>query len=334
MQQADKQDNFTGIIEYARENLKQELTAVEDLLTEFPKDTSEVINKVTKHIISTGGKRIRAILTLISAKLLDYRGDRHINLAAAIEGIHTATLLHDDVVDESNYRRSKQAAHKIWGNKTSILVGDYLFSKAFKLMTSCNSLECLKRLSNAASIISEGEIQQLTHLGDLQITTEKYFEIIGAKTAELFGVACEISGIISGLDDKICNALYDYGYNLGIIFQIKDDELDYTGSSSTGKKLGADFTEGKLTLPAIIAYAHSSEEISKFWQRTLVELSQEEGDFNLAKNYIEAPVVKNHINSLILSHYDSAIKSLSRLPSGENKTILHNLLDFAINRNY
>jgi octaprenyl-diphosphate synthase len=334
MPEAEDRSEFSDIISYSRENLKYELSEVEALLTEFPEETSEIIHKVTRHIISTGGKRIRAILTLLSARALEYSGDKHINLAAAIEGIHTATLLHDDVVDESNYRRSKTAAHMIWGNKTSILVGDYLFSKAFRLMTSCNSLECLKRLSGAASIISEGEIKQLTHLGDPEITTETYFDIIGSKTAELFGVACEVGGIISGASRVICNNLYSYGYNLGLIFQIKDDELDYTGDKSTGKKPGTDFIEGKLTLPVIIAYSKANSRDAEFWRRTIVNLDQKQGDFNTARSYIASTEVKEEVSEIINIHHQRALSSLKQIPQGENNRTLKEMINFALQREF
>ena len=246
---------------------------IQSLLSLIQKDFSkvnEIISKqviseinripdVSNHIIGLGGKRLRPILTLTTSKICNYKGTMHIKLAAAVELMHTATLLHDDVVDDSDVRRGKSTSHIIWDNKSSILVGDFLLGKAFQLMVETKSLECLKNLSNASAKIAEGEVMQLIASDNIKTTEDQYMKIIESKTAELFSTACVVGALIAKAKKDEINALISFGKNLGIAFQLKDDALDYSGEKdSLGKNVGEDFLEGKVTLPIILAYRRGS----------------------------------------------------------------------------
>lgn len=237
-----------------------------------------LITHISQHIVRSGGKRLRPTLTVACAKLLHYDGRRHLSLAAAVELIHTATLLHDDVVDESTMRRGMQTANNVWSNQSSVLVGDFLLSRAFQLMVGDGSLEVLELLSNASATISQGEVQQLMAVGDLDTTRETYLEIIRAKTATLFSAACEIAPIISGRGD-LRAAFRGFGEALGIAFQLVDDALDYSAKEAElGKAVGDDLREGKLTLPVIEAYQHGDVSERAFWQRVIAERDYRDGD--------------------------------------------------------
>ena len=226
------------------------------------------IPALSKHIIDLGGKRLRPILTLSCAKMLKVKNKNHIKLAAAVELLHTATLLHDDVVDESNYRRGKKTSHILWDNKSSILVGDFLLGKAFQLMVETKSLECLQILSNAASIIAEGEVFQLVETNNIKMKKNKYIKIIESKTAALFSSACVVGGIVSGANRTQKKNLFNFGKNLGTAFQLIDDAMDYDGlSSKMGKNNGDDFFDGKITLPVILAIKDSDKEEKDFWEK-------------------------------------------------------------------
>ena len=213
------------------------------------------IPEVTAHLVEAGGKRLRPMMTLAAAKMCGYEGPYHVHLAATVEFIHTATLLHDDVVDESAQRRGRPTANLLWDNTSSVLVGDYLFARSFQLMTETGSLDVLRILSNAAATIAEGEVLQLTAARDLATTENIYLKVVRGKTAALFSAAMEVGGVIAGKDAELVKALYDYGDALGVGFQIVDDLLDYTGTDATGKNIGDDFRERKLTLPVIKAVA-------------------------------------------------------------------------------
>jgi octaprenyl-diphosphate synthase len=248
-----------------------------------------LINQLASYIIASGGKRLRPTLTLAFARALNYKGLGHLNLAAAVEFIHTATLLHDDVVDESTLRRGQPAANEIFGNQASVLVGDFLFSRAFRLMVETDNLNVLKVLSDASAIIAQGEVMQLIFTGDLSITREKYFEVVGAKTAALFAAACQVGAEIADANPSLVQAAYQFGYHLGIAFQIVDDVLDYQGQTkSLGKNVGDDFKEGKLTLPVIIALERALPYERDFWKRTMVDLDQSDGDLDYAQNILKS----------------------------------------------
>jgi octaprenyl-diphosphate synthase len=230
----------------------------------------ELIPKLAHHLIDSGGKRLRPMLTIAAAKLCNYQGDGHIRLAASVEFMHTATLLHDDVVDDSDYRRGKKAARLLWGNLASVLVGDFLLGQAFRMMVDVGSMPALKILSNAAAVIAEGEVMQLSAAKNLATTEDAYLAIIDAKTAALFSAAAEVGAAISGRPDAERAALKSYGRSLGIAFQLVDDALDYSGDAAKlGKSVGDDFREGKITLPVILAYQRGNAEEQAFWTRTL-----------------------------------------------------------------
>ncbi len=246
-----------------------------------------LIPQLAAHLVAAGGKRLRPLLTLASARLCGYEGGRHVQLAACVEFIHTATLLHDDVVDESVLRRGLASANAVFGNKASVLVGDFLFARAFQLMVADGSLEVLRILSAAAATIAEGEVLQLTTQNDLETTEQKYFEVIRGKTAALFAAACEVGGVIAGRGPEECAALASYGMDLGMAFQLIDDALDYDASAAElGKTVGDDFREGKLTYPVLLAIAESDITERAFWQRTVGEGEQNDADLAIALNLI------------------------------------------------
>jgi octaprenyl-diphosphate synthase len=243
----------------------------------------EMIPEVANHLISSGGKRLRPMLTLAAAGLCGYSGDGHVKLAASIEFMHTATLLHDDVVDESDMRRGKLAARVLWGNEASVLVGDFLLGQAFKMMVEVGSLQCLDVLSSAAAVIAEGEVMQLSAAKDTATTEDDYLEVIRAKTAALFAAACEVGPILAQRPKAEVAACRGFGANLGLAFQLIDDALDYGGSSAKlGKNVGDDFREGKITLPVVLAFRRGSIEERAFWRRTLEKGEVADGDLGVA----------------------------------------------------
>ncbi len=242
-----------------------------------------MIPEVANHLISSGGKRLRPMLTLATAGLTEYSGEGHIKLAASVEFMHTATLLHDDVVDESDMRRGKLAARMLWGNEASVLVGDFLLGQAFKMMVEVGSLPCLDVLSSAAAVIAEGEVMQLSVAKDMETSEDDYLAVIRAKTAALFAAACEVGPILSARSKAEIAACRSYGANLGIAFQLIDDALDYGGSSAKlGKNTGDDFREGKITLPVVLSYRRGSDEERIFWKRTLESGEIGDGDLDTA----------------------------------------------------
>src|SRR6478735_774340 len=260
----------------------EDMAAVNRVIVDRMRSEIPLIPELAGHLIAGGGKRLRPMLTLAGARLLGYGGTRHHLLAAAVEFIHTATLLHDDVVDGSDLRRGKRTANIIWGNPASVLVGDFLFSRSFELMVEDGSLKVLKILSNASAVIAEGEVNQLTAVRRLDISEERYLDIIGAKTAALFAAACRISAVVAERPEAEEAALDAYGRNLGIAFQLVDDAIDYVSDAGTmGKDAGDDFREGKSTLPVILAYARGDEADRKFWQAAIA--GHREGDEALAE---------------------------------------------------
>src|SRR6056297_482491 len=241
------------------------------------------IPAISAHLIEAGGKRLRPILTLAAARLCGYGGEDHVRLAAVVEFIHTATLLHDDVVDESKQRRGRSSANILWDNKSSVLVGDYLFARAFQLMVETGSVRVLGILSNAAAVIAEGEVLQLTTAGDLGTDLDRYHRVIRGKTAALFAAATEVAGVISGAGEARTEALRTYGDALGMAFQLADDVLDYGGTAAVlGKNTGDDFREGKVTMPVILAHGEGSETDRSFWIRTVGKGRIEEDDLGTA----------------------------------------------------
>ncbi|MBL4836029.1 MAG: polyprenyl synthetase family protein [Kordiimonadaceae bacterium] len=294
-----------------------------------------LIPELAGHLISSGGKRLRPMLTLASAQLINYTGKRHIGLATAVEFIHTATLLHDDVVDESKLRRGKKPANLIWGNQPTVLVGDFLFSRAFELMVESDSLKVLKILSSTSAIITEGEILQLTTANDLATTEEKYLEVITAKTAVLFAAACEVAGVVAEQGEDVEAALSAYGKYLGIAFQLVDDALDYNADKTKlGKEIGDDFREGKITLPVILAYRRGTDEERAFWKRTMTQLKQEDGDLGEATKLLEKHgTVADTIERA--RHYGAMAKdALAIFKESPAKKAMLGVVDFCIERAY
>ena len=294
-----------------------------------------LIPELAGHIIAAGGKRLRPMLTLAAAQLCGHAGDRHLKLAASVEFIHTATLLHDDVVDESSLRRGRDTANAIWGNQPSVLVGDFLFTRAFQLMVEDGSLEVLAVLSNASALIAEGEVAQLITSNDTSTTEQAYLDVIRGKTAQLFAAAARVGAIVAERPKAEADALESYGMNLGIAFQLVDDALDYAArQAELGKTVGDDFREGKITLPVILAFMRGSEEERRFWRRTLEDGQQDENDLAEAVRLIE----KHGTIADTLArarHYGAIARdALGLFPDHPIKRALAEAIDFAIERGY
>lgn len=294
-----------------------------------------LIPTLAGHLIAGGGKRMRPMLTLACARMLDYAGTRHHKLAAAVEFIHTATLLHDDVVDGSDLRRGKRAANLIWGNPATVLVGDFLFSRSFELMVEDGSLRVLKILSAASAIIAQGEVDQLTTARRVETSEERYLEVITAKTAVLFAAACQIAAVVAERDAEADAALESFGRNLGIAFQLVDDAIDYASDDATmGKGQGDDFREGKVTLPVILAYRRGDAAARDFWQRAIGEGKLDDGSFAEAlRRMAETGALADTLSRA--RHYGALAKdALAAFPGGSAKTALLEAVDFAIARAY
>ncbi|NKB50305.1 MAG: polyprenyl synthetase family protein [Alphaproteobacteria bacterium] len=294
-----------------------------------------LIPQLAGHLIAAGGKRLRPLLTLASARLCNYRGDHHIGLAAAVEFIHTATLLHDDVVDDSDLRRGRDTANAVWGNQPSVLVGDFLFSRAFRLMVQSDSMKVLDILANASAIIAEGEVAQLTTANDTETDEDGYLDVIRAKTAALFAAACRIGAVIGERPESEETALDQYGLNLGIAFQLVDDFLDYgTADARLGKAVGDDFREGKITLPVILAFRRGDAEQKSFWRRTLEDLDQHDGDLEYACDLLAAHDALADTQVRARGYAETARAALDIFPQGPHRTALEEVVDFCVERAY
>lgn len=291
------------------------------------------IPEVTAHLIDAGGKRLRPMLTLAAARMCGYDGPYHIHLAATVEFIHTATLLHDDVVDESQRRRGRPTANLLWDNKSSVLVGDYLFSRSFQLMVETGSLRVLDILANASATIAEGEVLQLTAAQDLATTEAVYLQVVRGKTAALFSAATEVGGVIAGATAAQVQALFDYGDALGIAFQIVDDLLDYGGASDAlGKNTGDDFRERKLTLPVIKAVAMASDEERAFWARTIAAGDQQAGDLDMARAIMARHGAMDAARADARAWAARAVATLDALPDHPIRAMLKGLADYVVAR--
>lgn len=291
------------------------------------------IPEVTAHLVGAGGKRLRPMLTLATARMCGYDGAHHVRLAATVEFIHTATLLHDDVVDESAQRRGRPTANLLWDNKSSVLVGDYLFARSFQLMTETGSIEVLRILSDAAATIAEGEVLQLTAAQNLATDEAIYLQVVRGKTAALFSAATEVGGVIAGAPAEQVRALYDFGDALGVAFQIVDDLLDYRGvASTTGKNVGDDFRERKLTLPVIKAVARANAEERAFWHRTIERGRQTEDDLATALDLLNKHGALEATRSDALGWARQAQSALEVLPAHEIRDMLHDLADYVVER--
>ena len=294
-----------------------------------------MIPELAGHLIAGGGKRMRPMLTLASAELCAYPGTRHHKLAAAVEFIHTATLLHDDVVDGSEMRRGKRAANLIWGNPATVLVGDFLFSRAFELMVEDGSLRVLKILSSASAVIAEGEVDQLTAQRQIETSEERYLSIVGAKTAALFAAATRIPAVVAECSEAEERALEDYGRNLGIAFQLVDDAIDYDSESGeSGKEKGDDFREGKMTLPVILAYARGSEEERSFWRDAIAGFRTEDEDLNHAVRLINRHGAVQATRERARYFAQRAIDAIACFPAGEARSAMAQAAEFAVARRY
>ena len=292
-----------------------------------------LIPKLAAHLIEAGGKRLRPILTLACARLCGYAGDDHVRLAATVEFIHTATLLHDDVVDESALRRGRASANHLWGNKPSVLVGDFLFSRSFQLMVETGSLRVLDILANAAAVIAEGEVLQLSMAKTLSETDDLYMRVIRAKTAALFQAATEVGGVVAGASEDEIAALATFGDELGIAFQLADDALDYGGAANRmGKSTGDDFREGKATLPVLIAYAAGDADERAFWRRCIERGEQADEDLAFAIELMRRHRALEATVERARSHIDAARAALAQLPQNAYRQALEDVADFVVAR--
>jgi octaprenyl-diphosphate synthase len=312
---------------------QDEMARVNELILSKAGSDVDLIPKLANHLISSGGKRLRPMITLAAAQMFGYSGEGHVKLATSVEFMHTATLLHDDVVDESDLRRGKKTARMIWGNQASVLVGDYLLGQAFRMMVEVGSLEALDVLSSAAAVIAEGEVMQLDVAKNLETTEDDYLAVIKAKTAALFSAAAEVGPIIAGTSKNDRAALKSYGINLGLAFQLVDDALDYGGSAQDlGKNVGDDFREGKITLPVILSYRRGSEEERQFWKGAIEEGQTDDAALEKAK----ALMTKyNAVGDTIARarHFgEIARDALAPLKSSPQKAALTEVIDFCISR--
>ena len=311
------------------------MNSVNSVILDRMQSEIPLIPRLAGHLISGGGKRLRPMLTLAGAALVGYEGTRHHKLAAAVEFIHTATLLHDDVVDGSELRRGKAAAHIIFGNPATVLVGDFLFSRAFELMTEDGSLRVLKILSHASAVIAEGEVSQLTAQRQIETSEERYLHIIGAKTAALFAAASQISAVVAECDEEKERALEDYGRNLGVAFQLVDDAIDYdSDAAEMGKDRGDDFREGKMTLPVILAYARGTEEEREFWKAAIAGYRTSDEDLAEAIRLIEKHNAVADTKARARHFAQRAIDALSIFPDGKARQAMTQAALFAVSRGY
>jgi len=333
--QAGEQTGPAAALEPLLQLVGADMAEVNAIVLEQARSDVDLIPELARYLINSGGKRLRPMLTIAAAKLCGYWGAAHVKLAASVEFMHTATLLHDDVVDESEMRRGKKSARILWGNQASVLVGDFLLGQAFRMMVDAGSLPALKILSGASCVIAEGEVMQLAASKDMATTEEKYLAVIFSKTAALFAAASEIGGVISGRSPAEQSALRVYGENIGLAFQLIDDALDYSGEAARlGKRVGDDFREGKITLPAVLSNRRGSTEERAFWRRTLQEGDIHEGDLAAAialmrrHNAIEETVERAR------AFGREAQKALDIFPKSEAKAALLGAVDFTVSRSY
>ncbi len=324
----------SGPVETLQALLKHDMEAVNTLIAErMASRHAPRIPEVTAHLVGAGGKRLRPLLTLAAARLCGYRGTDHVRLAATVEFIHTATLLHDDVVDESQQRRGRPTANLLWDNQSSVLVGDYLFSRAFQLMVETGNLAVLDVLANASAVIAEGEVLQLSAARSLRTTRDIYTQVIRGKTAALFSAATQVGGMIADADEAEIAALRIYGDALGMSFQIVDDLLDYGGVSATmGKNTGDDFRERKMSLPLILAVEAADAAERAFWTRVIEKGDQRDGDLEEALALMAQHGALEATRDAALGWSDAAREALSDVPSGELRDQLIDLTAFVVDR--
>lgn len=313
----------------------EDMNNVNAVILERMQSRIPLIPELAGHLIAGGGKRMRPMLTLACARLIQYTGTRHHKLSAAVEFIHTATLLHDDVVDGSGMRRGRKTANIIWGNSASVLVGDFLFSRSFELMVEDGSLKVLKILSNASAVIAEGEVNQLSAQRRIETDEEQYLDIINAKTAVLFAAACRIAAVVAERDEAIEQALDNYGHYLGIAFQLVDDTIDYVSDEATmGKDAGDDFRDGKVTLPVILAYARGNDEERAFWRAAIAGHRVSDADLAYATALLNQSGAMDNTLARARHYGQRAIDALGLFPAGKAKDALIEAVEFAIARAY
>lgn len=320
--------------ERLRDCLAEDLDAVNRLIRErMASKHAPRIPEVTAHLVEAGGKRIRPMMTLAAARLCGYEGDAHLKLAATVEFIHTATLLHDDVVDESAQRRGRPTANLLWDNKSSVLVGDYLFARSFQLMVETGSLIVLDILSNASAVIAEGEVLQMSAAMDIETTEDTYLQVVRGKTAALFEAATEVGGVIAGRPEGEVRALARYGDALGVSFQMVDDLLDWGGAGDDiGKNTGDDFRERKLTLPVIRAIAKADAQERDFWARTIGKGDQRDGDLEHARTLLQRHGTLEETRTEALRYADIAKSAMAEMPDHPLRDMLSDLADYVVER--
>ncbi len=332
MNEQNIKDSEKSILQL-KQALRKNLEAVDQEIISRLNKSIPLINDIGTHLINAAGKRLRPLLTLAMAAQFNNYSKNPILLAAAVEFIHTATLLHDDVVDESNLRRGKKTANIIWGNEFSVLAGDFLFAQSFELMVETQSIDALSSLASASCKITQGEFQQMQIANKPETSIENYLEVIGKKTAELFGASCKSGVIISEGNVEQQNAAYDYGFNLGLAFQIVDDLMDFNNlPNKMGKNFGDDFKLGKTTLPVILAWQKSNPKEKKFWVRTLKELNQKPNDFSNAIDIFNKYNIFNECKKKTKEFISVSVKSLEKLPDSEIKNHLIGLANESIER--
>ena len=319
-----------------KNSVENKLMLVEEKIKSKLDSNVELVKKMTDYHLNTGGKRLRALLTLGSSKLCGYtKGTRDINLAACVELIHAATLMHDDVIDNGSIRRGKKTPNKIWGNHSSVLAGDYLLSRCFEMMVEDGNIEVLKLLSSTSSIIAQGEILQLQHKGEVDMLEETYLKIISSKTAELFAAATKVGAILSEMKTKEKEALEFYGRNLGLTFQIADDTLDYNSELKLfGKNIGQDFYEGKITLPIILLFQKANKDEKETLKKTFEKEDINQNDLNYTLSLIKKYDIVNSCYQKAKHYINLSSNSLSVFKDSEEKNILENLTSFSLSRNF
>jgi octaprenyl-diphosphate synthase len=331
--QAPAAPDFADAVLALRTLVADDLEAVNNQILERMDSPVTLIPDLAGHLVNAGGKRIRPMLTLVAARVFDYEGAHHVKLAAAVELIHGATLLHDDVVDGSALRRGAETANIIWGNKESVLVGDFIFSRAFELMVAAGDLKVLQVLSRASGVIAEGEVLQLTTQKNLETSFDTYIDVVEAKTAALFAGASHAGAIIAGADATCENALRDYGRYFGVAYQLIDDALDYAGfEADLGKSVGDDFKEGKMTLPVVYAVARARPDEKSFWRRVIAEGRQNDVDFERALSFMQRDDAITDTIACARHYAERALNELEKAPQNVYSAALANLVTTSLAR--
>jgi octaprenyl-diphosphate synthase len=329
----DDKKNNTGSVQPLIDLTGADMARVNELILSKAGSDVEMIPEVANHLISSGGKRLRPMITLAAARMFGYHGDGHVKLATSVEFMHTATLLHDDVVDESDLRRGKRTARMIWGNQASVLVGDFLLGQAFKMMVEVGSLDALDVLATSASVIAEGEVMQLAAARNLETTEDEYLAVIKAKTAALFSAAAEVGPIIASASRTDRQALRSYGLNLGLAFQLVDDALDYGGNAKDlGKNTGDDFREGKITLPVVLTYRRGTPEERLFWKDALENGANDDKGLEKAKGLMTRYGALSDTIQRARHFGGIARDALAPLDQSPQKDALLEVIDFCISR--